>query len=56
MKLDDAVIHLKPRDVVRVAPTVVRAFEAGGEGLEVVAFGPRHEDDGELIDNWWKGD
>lgn len=56
MKLDDDIIELKPRDVVRVAPTVVRAFEAGRDGLEVVAFGPRHEGDGELVDDWWKGD
>jgi mannose-6-phosphate isomerase-like protein (cupin superfamily) len=56
MKLDDMVIELKPRDVVRVAPTVVQAFEAGPEGLEVLAFGARHENDGELVHDWWKGD
>jgi hypothetical protein len=31
--------------VVRVAPDVVRAFEAGPEGLDIVAVGgPRPED------------
>ena len=54
MKLDDEIVELKPRDVVRVGPTVMRAFEAGDEGLEVLAFGPRRQDDrGELVENWW---
>ena len=53
MKLDDEVIDLQPLDAVRVEPTVVRAFEAGRDGLEVLAFGPRHEGDGELVMDWW---
>jgi hypothetical protein len=28
-------------------------FEAGSEGLELLAFGPRHEGDGEVIRDWW---
>src|SRR3954453_12997136 len=36
-------------DALRVAPTVVRAFEAGDEGLELLVFGRRHQGDGELI-------
>jgi hypothetical protein len=32
---------------------VPRAFEAGDEGLELLAFGPRHEGDGELVHGWW---
>lgn len=54
MKLDDDVIDVRPLDAVRVAPSVVRAFEAGSDGLEVLAFGPRHDGDGELIhDDVW---
>lgn len=51
IKLDDDVVDLERLDAVRVAPTVARAFEAGDEGLEIIAFGPRHEGDGELIEN-----
>lgn len=49
VKLDDDVVDLKRLDAVRVAPAVARAFEAGDDGLEIIAFGPRHEGDGELV-------
>jgi mannose-6-phosphate isomerase-like protein (cupin superfamily) len=49
MKLDDEVVGIKPLDAIRVSPNVVRAFEADSDGLELVAFGPRHEGDGELV-------
>jgi mannose-6-phosphate isomerase-like protein (cupin superfamily) len=39
MLLDDEVLALRQWDVVRVAPEVVRAFEAGPEGLELIAVG-----------------
>jgi mannose-6-phosphate isomerase-like protein (cupin superfamily) len=51
MKLDEDVIDLAAMDAVRVAPKVTRAFEAGSEGLEVLAFGPHHSGDGEIIQN-----
>jgi quercetin dioxygenase-like cupin family protein len=37
--LDGEVRELRQWDVVRVAPEVVRAFEAGPDGLEVIAVG-----------------
>ena len=37
--LDDEVLELRQWDVVRVAPEVVRAFEAGPDGLEIIAVG-----------------
>ena len=37
--LDGDIVELKPWDVVRVAPEVVRAFEAGPEGMELIAVG-----------------
>jgi uncharacterized cupin superfamily protein len=53
-KLDDAVVELRPRDVLRVAPGVTRAFAAGPDGLEVLAFSARARDDrGELLPGWW---
>jgi quercetin dioxygenase-like cupin family protein len=39
MLLDDQVQELRAWDVVRVAPEVVRAFEAGPDGLEFIAVG-----------------
>jgi mannose-6-phosphate isomerase-like protein (cupin superfamily) len=54
MKLDDEVIEIGPLDAIRVAPTVTRQFEAGDEGLALVACGARHEGDGELIfEGFW---
>jgi mannose-6-phosphate isomerase-like protein (cupin superfamily) len=49
VKLDDDVKEVGRLDAIRVAPGVVRTFAAGDEGLELIAFGPRHEADGELI-------
>jgi quercetin dioxygenase-like cupin family protein len=37
--LDGEVREVRMWDVVRVAPTVVRAFEAGPDGLELIAVG-----------------
>jgi quercetin dioxygenase-like cupin family protein len=37
--LNDEVQDLRLWDVVRVAPEVVRAFEAGPDGLDVIAVG-----------------
>ena len=43
--LDDETRELRQWDVLRVAPEVVRAFEAGPEGLDIIAVGgPRPED------------
>ncbi|CAN5546260.1 hypothetical protein BH20ACT19_BH20ACT19_04090 [soil metagenome] len=53
MKLDDDVLEIEKHDAIRVAPAVTRAFEAGPDGLELLAFGPRHEGDGEIIQGWW---
>jgi mannose-6-phosphate isomerase-like protein (cupin superfamily) len=53
MKLDDEIIEVERLDAIRVSPEVVRAFEAGSDGLEVLATGPRHDGDGEVIPGWW---
>jgi quercetin dioxygenase-like cupin family protein len=37
--LDDETQELRRWDVVRVAPEVVRAFEAGPDGLDIIAVG-----------------
>jgi mannose-6-phosphate isomerase-like protein (cupin superfamily) len=53
LKLDEAILELRALDAVRVAPPVIRAFEAGPDGLEVLAVGARHDGDGDLIQDWW---
>jgi hypothetical protein len=39
---------------VRVGPSVKRAFEAGPDGLSVLVFGPHHEKDGEVLNDFWQ--
>jgi uncharacterized cupin superfamily protein len=53
VKLDDELVELEPLDAVRVSPGVVRSFEAGPGGLEVLIFGPRVEGDSEVVDGFW---
>ena len=55
MLVDGDVIDLRQWDVVRVAPTTTRAFEAGLDGLELVAVGgPKPEGgDGEQAEVSW---
>ena len=53
VKLDHDLFAVRARDAIRVAPGVARAFEAGPEGLEFLAFGPHHEGDGEPVDDPW---
>jgi mannose-6-phosphate isomerase-like protein (cupin superfamily) len=47
--LDDEPRDLRQWDVVRVAPEVVRAFEAGPEGLEIIAVGGPKPADGDGV-------
>jgi mannose-6-phosphate isomerase-like protein (cupin superfamily) len=49
IKLDDEVRDIQPMDAIRISPEVARAFEAGPDGLELLAFGPRHAGDGEVL-------
>jgi quercetin dioxygenase-like cupin family protein len=52
----DGVVHdLRQWDVLRVAPEVVRAFEAGPDGLDIIAVGgPKPaEGDGEMGSATW---
>jgi mannose-6-phosphate isomerase-like protein (cupin superfamily) len=54
-KLDDEIIELKQWDVLRVAPQVVRGFEGGPEGLELIAVGSDRPEggDGEMVEGHW---
>jgi uncharacterized cupin superfamily protein len=53
MRLGEDVIEVGPLDAIRVAPGVMRAFEAGSDGLELLAFGTHHEGDGEIDPGFW---
>jgi mannose-6-phosphate isomerase-like protein (cupin superfamily) len=56
VKLDDRLFDVGPQDAIRVAPATTRAFEAGPEGLELLAFGPHHPGDGEPVEDAWTAD
>lgn len=53
MRLDDEVIDVGPMDAIRVAPGVMRAFEADADGIEMLAFGTHTEGDGEIDPRFW---
>ncbi len=54
VKLDSEVVELRPFDAVRIPGPVTRAFEADSDGLEILAFGPRRDDDrGEIVEGRW---
>ena len=53
VKLDDEIVDIDALHAIRVAPGVIRMFEAGPDGLELLAFGPRRDGDGELFYDWW---
>jgi mannose-6-phosphate isomerase-like protein (cupin superfamily) len=56
VKVDDEIGDLRARDVVRVAPASMREFEAGPDGMELLATGTHVEGDGEMTQEWWTGD
>jgi mannose-6-phosphate isomerase-like protein (cupin superfamily) len=57
VRLDDEIRELRCWDVVRVDPATVRAFEAGADGLELIAIGSDRPDggDGVFVEPAWIG-
>jgi quercetin dioxygenase-like cupin family protein len=49
IRLDDEVVELRQWDVVRVSPEVVRGFEAGADGLEIIAVGADKPEGGDGV-------
>ena len=47
--LEDEIQELRKWDVVRVAPEVVRAFESGPEGLDIIAVGGPKPEEGDGV-------
>jgi mannose-6-phosphate isomerase-like protein (cupin superfamily) len=54
-KLGETIVDLRPWDTLRVAPETPRAFEAGPEGVELLAFGAPSRDNGDaqMLAGWW---
>src|SRR5438270_12865118 len=54
-KLGDEVVDLRQWDVVRVAPSVVRSFEGGPDGIELIAIGSDRPEggDGQMVEDHW---
>ena len=54
-KLDDEIVELAVWDVLRVGPHVVRSFEAGPDGLDIICIGGRKPEGGdtERFEDFW---
>ena len=54
-KLDDETIELEESDVLRVAPAVIRSFEAGPDGMDLICIGGRKPagGDSERFEDFW---
>jgi mannose-6-phosphate isomerase-like protein (cupin superfamily) len=53
LKLEDDVVELSELDAVRVSPGTMRAFEAGPDGVELLAYGAPTPDEAEMTPGWW---
>jgi mannose-6-phosphate isomerase-like protein (cupin superfamily) len=49
VKLDDKIEEVGPLDAIRVGPAVTRAFEAGDDDLQLLAFSPRSAGDAQIV-------
>ena len=53
-KLEDEIVDVGLWDVIRVTPHVIRAFEAGPDGLELICVGDRAKRaDAERFNDFW---
>jgi mannose-6-phosphate isomerase-like protein (cupin superfamily) len=53
IKLDEEIRAVAPGEAIRIGPAVARAFEAGPDGLELIATGPHVAGDGEPVEDPW---
>ena len=55
VKLEDEIVELKQWDAIRVPKETMRGFEAGPEGVEIVAVGAPHTGpgDAEVEQDYW---
>jgi uncharacterized cupin superfamily protein len=54
MKVDEEVVELAERDILYVAPGAMREWEAGPDGIEILAFGGHVEGDATVTPGWWR--
>lgn len=54
-KLEEDVIELKRWDAIRVPNTTMRGFEAGPDGMELIAIGAPNTGpgDADTVHDWW---
>lgn len=55
VKLEDEVRELRQWDAIRVPPPVARGFEAGPDGLELLAIGFGEGGEAEMLEDFWAG-
>ena len=53
VKVEDEVRDLRRWDAIRLAPKVARGFEAGPDGLELLAIGFGEGGDTEMLEDFW---
>jgi mannose-6-phosphate isomerase-like protein (cupin superfamily) len=55
VKVEDEVLDLVPWDAIRVAKETMRSFEAGPDGVEIIAIGAptTGPGDGNITQGWW---
>jgi uncharacterized cupin superfamily protein len=55
IKLDDEIHELRQWDLLRIGSSVMRSFEAGPDGITLIAFGAPigERNDAELVPGWW---
>jgi mannose-6-phosphate isomerase-like protein (cupin superfamily) len=57
LKLDEEIVEVGPLDAVRIPPEVIRGFEAGAGGTELLAFGAPNTggpaEDANPTPGWW---
>ena len=53
MKMDDEIVEIVELDAIRISPEIARSFEAGPDGISLLAVGARHDGDGEILKDWW---
>jgi mannose-6-phosphate isomerase-like protein (cupin superfamily) len=55
VKLEDELVEISAGDLLRIGPEVMRSFEAGEDGIEMVVFSQKIDaDEGEIVRDWWQ--
>jgi mannose-6-phosphate isomerase-like protein (cupin superfamily) len=54
-RLDDEVVEISAGDLLRIGPEVMRSFEGGEDGIEMVVFSQKNDaDEAEIVRDWWQ--